>query len=66
MSAPAEFTTGSEVPSSDSASRELGLVGRLPFLKPGAAEATDRVMNQVAERVTAMTADRARLCRAVL
>jgi uncharacterized protein (TIRG00374 family) len=43
-----------------------GLVARLPFLKPGAAEAADRVMHQVAERVTAMTADRALLRRAVL
>ena len=43
-----------------------GLVARLPFLKQGAAEATERVMHQIAERVAAMTADRALLRRAVL
>ena len=43
-----------------------GLVARLPFLKRGAAEATDRVMHEVAQRVSVMAADRALLRRAVM
>jgi hypothetical protein len=42
------------------------LVTRLPFLKQGAAEATDRVVHQIAKRATVMAADRALLRRAVL
>ncbi len=42
------------------------LVARLRFLKPGAAETADRVLHQIAERVTVMAADHALLRRAVL
>jgi hypothetical protein len=43
-----------------------GLVDRLPFLKPGAAEATDRAVHQIARRAATLAADRALLRRAVL
>ncbi len=42
------------------------LVGRLPFLKPSAADTADRVVHQIAARVRAMAADRALMRRAVL
>ena len=42
------------------------LVARLPFLKEGAVETADRVVHQIAKRITVMTADRALLRRAVL
>jgi uncharacterized protein (TIRG00374 family) len=42
------------------------LVGRLPFLKPGAAPAADRLLHQIAARIRVMAADRALMRRAVL
>jgi uncharacterized protein (TIRG00374 family) len=42
------------------------LVARLPFFKEGAAETADRVVHQIAKRVTVMAADNALLRRAVL
>ena len=42
------------------------LVGRLPFLKPGAAATADRVVHHIAARIRIMAADRALLRRALL
>lgn len=42
------------------------LVGRLPLLKPSAADRADRLVHQVAARIRVMAADRALLRRAVL
>jgi len=42
------------------------VVGRLPLIKPSAAEAADRVVHQVAARIRVMAADRVLMRRAVL
>lgn len=41
------------------------VVGRTPFVKPGAAATADRVVHQVAGRIRAMASDRALLLKAV-
>lgn len=42
------------------------LVGRLPLMRPSAADGADRVVHQIAARIRVMAADRALMRRAVL